>query len=208
MIGPLVPRSAYAEMYADVPASEMFPVEAAAIARAVPARRREFGTVRYCARMALRRLGFPGVPVLPDVDGAPRWPVGAVGSMTHCVGYRAAVVARSDELLAVGIDAEPHAPLPDTVVELVLRNDERPRLQALAKAHPDRHWSRIVFCVKEAIYKAWFPKLGGGWTSRTYRRPCTSTALSGRMCAPTVMDQTSTSGAGWSTADSSSPAPR
>jgi 4'-phosphopantetheinyl transferase EntD len=157
MIETLVPASACAEMFSDAPESTMFPIEAAAIAGAVPERRREFGTVRYCARRALTRLGVPAVPILADVDRAPQWPVGVVGSMTHCAGYRAAAVARSAELCGVGIDAEPHAAMPDEALDLVLRDEERARLHALADADPDLHWDRILFCAKEAVYKAWFP---------------------------------------------------
>ena len=157
MIETLVPASACAEMFFDVPESTMFSIEAATVANAVAERRREFGTVRYCARKALLRIGVPAVPVLTDVDGAPRWPVGVVGSMTHCAGYRAAAVARSSELRGVGIDAEPHAAMPDEALDLVLREEERPQLQALAAASPDLHWDRILFCAKEAVYKAWFP---------------------------------------------------
>jgi 4'-phosphopantetheinyl transferase EntD len=96
------------------------------------------------------------------VDRAPRWPVGVVGSMTHCAGYRAAVVARSGELSGIGIDAEPHAALAPSVLEFVLRDEERARLLTLADAGPALHWDRIAFCAKEAVYKAWFP-LTGRW---------------------------------------------
>jgi len=41
--------------------------------------------------------------------------VGVVGSMTHCAGYRAAAVARARDVVTIGIDAEPHAVLPDGV---------------------------------------------------------------------------------------------
>jgi 4'-phosphopantetheinyl transferase EntD len=157
LIETLVRASACAETFSDVPESMMFSEEGAAVAGAVAERRREFGTVRYCAREALRQLGVPAVPILPDLDGAPRWPVGVVGSMTHCAGYRAAVVARSGELCAVGIDAEPHAPVPDAALDLVLRDEERTRLFGLARSYPDLHWDRILFCAKEAVYKAWFP---------------------------------------------------
>lgn len=157
MIQTLVPASACAEMFSDAPESTMFSVEAAAVANAVAERRREFGTVRYCARRALMRIGVPAVPVLPDGDGAPRWPGGVVGSMTHCAGYRAAAVARSIDLCGVGIDAEPHAAVPAAALDLVLRDEERARLLALTVAYPDLHWDRIVFCAKEAVYKAWFP---------------------------------------------------
>jgi 4'-phosphopantetheinyl transferase EntD len=157
MIATLVPASASEEMFSDAPESTMFSDEAAAVAGAGAERRREFGTVRYCARKALGQLGVPAVPILPDEDRAPRWPLGVVGSMTHCAGYRAAVVARSGELSGVGIDAEPHAALPADVLELVLSDEERSRLRTLADAHPTLHWDRIAFCAKEAIYKAWFP---------------------------------------------------
>jgi 4'-phosphopantetheinyl transferase EntD len=157
VIGTLVPASASAEMFCDAPESAMYPVEAAAVANAVAERRREFGTVRYCARRALRQLGVPAGPILPDGDRAPRWPTGVVGSMTHCDGYRAAVVARSDELCGVGIDAEPHDAMPTAALDLVLRAEEWAQLPALAAAHPHLHWDRILFCAKEAVYKAWFP---------------------------------------------------
>jgi 4'-phosphopantetheinyl transferase EntD len=157
MIESLMPASACAETFSDAPESTMFSIEAATIAGAVTERRREFGTVRYCARKALRRIGVPAVPILPDRDGAPRWPAGVVGSMTHCAGYRAAAVARTGEVRGVGIDAEPHAALPGDVLDLVLREEERVRRRVLADAHPGLHWDRIVFCAKEAVYKAWFP---------------------------------------------------
>jgi 4'-phosphopantetheinyl transferase EntD len=162
LIATLVPTSASAETFSDVPESTMFSDEAAAVAGAGAERRREFGTVRWCARKALRQLGVPAVPILPDGDRAPRWPVGVVGSMTHCAGYRAAVVARSGELAGVGIDAEPHAALPTDTLAFVLRDEERARLAALAYAGPFLHWDRVVFCAKEAVYKAWFP-LTGRW---------------------------------------------
>jgi 4'-phosphopantetheinyl transferase EntD len=157
MIETLVPASACAEMFFDVPESTMFSIEAAAVANAVAERRREFGTARYCARKALLRIGVPAVPVLPDVDGAPRWPAGVVGSITHCPGYRAAAVARSSDLRGVGIDAEPHAAVPPEALDLIRRDEERAQLLALEDAHPDLHWDRILFCAKEAVYKAWFP---------------------------------------------------
>ncbi len=37
------------------------------------------------------------------------------------------------------------------------RDEERARLPALAGARPDLHWDCILFCAKEAVYKAWFP---------------------------------------------------
>ncbi len=157
MIASLVPEAAGAELYADAPESTMHPAEAALVITAGTQRRREFVTARQCARMALDALGAPAVAVLPDTDGAPVWPDGVVGSLTHCPGYRAAAVARSETLRGLGIDAEPHVPLPRAVDDLVLRAEEQARLRPLSAAHPDVHWDRLVFSAKEAVYKAWFP---------------------------------------------------
>ena len=152
-----LPLSAYVETFSDVPTSTMFAVENAAVANVVTERKREFATVRYCARQALRQIGVSAVPILPDADGVPQWPSGVVGSMTHCAGYRAAVVARCRDLRGVGIDAEPHAPVPGPVRDFMLRDEEWALLAVLSEARPDVHWDRIFFCAKEAAYKTLFP---------------------------------------------------
>src|SRR5690242_12311145 len=83
-------RVAAAESFGDDPAAELFPQEFDSIARATELRRKEFATGRACARAALARLGRPSAAVLRGPGGAPQWPEGVVGSITHCVGYRAA----------------------------------------------------------------------------------------------------------------------
>ncbi|MFE0171994.1 4'-phosphopantetheinyl transferase [Streptomyces sp. NPDC059002] len=141
----------------------LFPEEAAVVANAVAKRRDEFTTVRHCARTALARIGVPPAPILPGQRGAPRWPKGVVGSMTHCAGYRAAVVARADDVVSLGIDAEPGEPLRDPdVLTLVADETERAGLTALGAAHPGTPWDRLLFSAKESVYKTWFP-LTGRW---------------------------------------------
>lgn len=158
MIGQLLPPGVrWAEAYQDVSAPALFPVEAAQVARSVDKRQREYATVRYCARQALAELGFPPVPLPRGERGAPQWPAGVIGSLTHCDGYRAAAVARTGALLSLGIDAEPHAELPEGVLSLVARPEERALLAELATADPDVCWDRLLFCAKEAVYKAWYP---------------------------------------------------
>ena len=85
-----------------------------------------------------------------------------VGSLTHCRGYRAALVALRTDVQGVGIDAEPHLPLPGEVADVVLRPDDTNDLPG------GWHAGRIAFCAKEAAYKAWFPGLGCGWSSPTW----------------------------------------
>jgi 4'-phosphopantetheinyl transferase EntD len=151
-----------AEAYRDPPGVTLYPAEEALLIRAVAERRAEFTTVRHCARTALGRLGFAAGAILPGPRGAPGWPAGVVGSMTHCAGYRAAVVAFGHHAYSLGIDAEPHEPLPAGVLGAVARVEERDRLAALSTARPDLHWGRLLFSAKESVYKAWSP-LTGRW---------------------------------------------
>lgn len=162
MIGELLPSVVTtSERHGHEPGDDdLHPEEAAVVAHAAPRRRQEFADVRACARAAMAALGVPPQPLLPGERGAPRWPAGVVGSMTHCAGYRAAVCARAGDLAAVGIDAEPHLPVPDGVLRLVASPDEHDHLDALTAADPAVHWGRLLFSAKEAVYKAWFPLTG------------------------------------------------
>ncbi|WP_155370893.1 4'-phosphopantetheinyl transferase family protein [Catellatospora vulcania] len=155
MIEQILPQGVrVAEAYAD--ADAVLPaVEAAAVARAVPSRRREFATTRALARQALAELGRPVAAIPSGPRGEPRWPEGVIGSLTHCAGYRAAAVALRGGLLSLGIDAEPDAPLPDGVLAAVTGPAER---AAVAAGPP--HADRILFSAKESVFKAWYPLAG------------------------------------------------
>ncbi|MFI9803415.1 4'-phosphopantetheinyl transferase [Streptomyces sp. NPDC052301] len=160
MIEELLPESVVAvEAHRDDPLWEapLHPQEEALVARAVAKRRREFAAVRGCARRAMEKLGVPAQPVVNGERGAPRWPAGLVGSMTHCDGYCAAALVRATDLLSLGIDAEPHGPLPTGVAPSVSLPAEAERLARLAAERPALHWDRILFSAKESVYKAWFP---------------------------------------------------
>ncbi|MET9523491.1 4'-phosphopantetheinyl transferase family protein [Streptomyces coeruleorubidus] len=159
----VVTVEAYGHESVDAP---LYPEEAALVARAVAKRRREFAVVRSCARRAMEKLGVPPQPVLPGERGAPRWPAGLVGSMTHCDGYCAAALVRATDLASVGIDAEAHGPLPEGVLPAVALPAEAERLRRLAAQRPDVHWDRLLFSAKESVYKAWFP-LTGKWLDFT-----------------------------------------
>ena len=153
----LPPQVAAAEAFGDLPDVVLFPGEQDVISNAVGKRRHEFATARACARDALAQLGLPPVPIVPGWRGAPQWPPGVVGSITHCAGYRASAVARDRDVVTVGLDAEPHDDLPSGVLGAVASGLEQARLAALAAARPDVCWDRMLFSAKESVYKAWFP---------------------------------------------------
>jgi len=141
----------------DPPGAVLYPEEEPFVARAVDKRRREFTAGRWCARQALVRLGRPVVPIPSSPDRQPQWPPGVVGSITHCAGYRAAALAHDRDLHTIGIDAEPHGPLPDGVLRAVALPDEQDRLARLSADEPGVHWDRLLFSAKESVFKAWYP---------------------------------------------------
>jgi 4'-phosphopantetheinyl transferase EntD len=129
--------------------------EGSFIEGSVESRQHEFAAVRSCAREALGALGAPVGSILPGLGGAPVWPDGVVGSMTHCAGFRAAAVAPSWRVYALGIDAEVNERLPDGVASDIADPSEWARLDRL----PDRGvaWDRLLFSAKESTFKCWYP---------------------------------------------------
>jgi 4'-phosphopantetheinyl transferase EntD len=160
-LGPLLPATVVTvEARPDPPPGTVFAAEEELVARAVPRRRAEFRAARLCARAAMASLGVAPAPLLRGVHGEPLWPAGVVGSLTHCVGYRAAAVAHANRVRGVGIDAEPNEPLPDGVLDAVTSARERRMVRALAAALPAVRWDRLLFSAKETVFKAWFPLSG------------------------------------------------
>lgn len=172
MIDEVLPAGvASAELFHDPDELGLFPDEAAQIARAVDKRQREYAGARRCAREAMGKLGLAPVSILKGEGGAPQWPRGVVGAMTHTDGYRAAAVGLSMLVRSVGIDAEQHGPLPsDGVLKSVSLPQEREWLDAVGsgeRSGPEAgeggvHWDRLLFSAKESTYKAWHP-LTGRW---------------------------------------------
>ena len=187
LIGALLPSAVAAAESTGSPASnptELFPAEEAALRTAGPGRRAEFAAGRSCARAALAMLGVAAGPILVGPAGQPLWPAGVTGSITHCVGYQACAVARTTDLAAIGIDAEPDAALPAGLIERIATGPERAWISrhvstaalpsaalpaaAWAPAAPPpaaRHgvcWDRLLFSAKEATCKLWYP-LTGHW---------------------------------------------
>ncbi len=165
LIGRILPSAAAAaESFGALPPAGLglFPAEARAVGTAGPARQAEFTAGRHCARTALAGLGLPAVPIRPGPAGEPGWPDGVTGSITHCPGYRACAVARTRDLAAIGIDAEPDEELPAALLDAVATAWEQAWIQRQGAAGPPVRWARLVFSAKEAAAKAWYP-LTGRW---------------------------------------------
>ncbi|HXD53688.1 MAG TPA: 4'-phosphopantetheinyl transferase superfamily protein [Solirubrobacteraceae bacterium] len=133
---------------------ELFPAELEAIEGSTRGRRREFAAGRSCARRALQHVGVSAGSIPMGKDGAPLWPRGIVGSITHKRDYRAAVAARSTSLAAIGLDAELNEPLPATVLNSIALPDERTTVARLLETLDGIAWDRLLFSAKEAALKA------------------------------------------------------
>src|SRR6185295_10925222 len=126
MLAELMPASAaVVEVHGDIADAPLYPEEKEVIERAVEKRRREFRTGRACARAALAKLGVEARAIPSGPKGAPQWPAGIAGSITHCDGYRACAVAHQADLVSIGIDAEPDAPLPEGLLADIALPEER-----------------------------------------------------------------------------------
>jgi len=160
MIASILPAGvAAAEQFGEF-SGTLLPEEEALVRRAVPKRRSEFAAGRACARRALEILGLPSLPILSGSGREPLWPHGVVGSITHCDGYCAAVVAGKSRFLTIGIDAEAHLALPPDILSFVARADEIALLSS--RENNGLHWDRLLFSAKESVFKAWYP-LTGSW---------------------------------------------
>jgi len=129
----------------------LHPEEERIVAGAALKRRRDFTLGRACAHAALAELDLDKGPIARAGNGAPVWPAGLVGSITHTPGYAAALVARAADFAGLGVDAE--------LVGGVTR-ELWPRLfdageQDLLMGHPDpARAATLLFSAKEACHKA------------------------------------------------------
>jgi 4'-phosphopantetheinyl transferase EntD len=128
--------------------------EVTAIRNARPIRIVQFRAGRHHARRAVAKLGIEYVTLPRGRSGAPIWPRGIVGSISHCGSYAAAVAARQADIMTIGIDVEDAPPLDGEMSALVCHPEEiRPfSATALTRSLPN-----IIFSVKESIYKAYWP---------------------------------------------------
>ncbi|WP_293368738.1 4'-phosphopantetheinyl transferase [Nevskia sp.] len=134
--------------------------EAALIADVAPRRRAHFAAGRACAHAALNAIGRDVDVLLRSVDGAPLWPNGVTGSISHCPDAAVAIAADSAHWTALGIDVESDRALPDDAAEYVLSAVERERLAALPGGLA--RWALSAFAAKECVHKCVHP-LGGAF---------------------------------------------
>jgi 4'-phosphopantetheinyl transferase EntD len=133
----------------------LFPEEERCVSGAVPKRRKEFATGRYCARRALLELGYPAGPIPVGEHREPVWPPGVAGSITHTDETCAAVAVRLEDRGGLGIDlveVRGAAAILAGAAHLIYSESEG--RQAQSELPPNVPASAAIFCAKESVIKA------------------------------------------------------
>lgn len=137
------------------PAPPAFPLEQETARGFAPGRRREFLWGRHYAREALARLGVAAEALARTPDRSLRWPVGTVGSISHCHGFCVAAAARQRDIVALGLDVECATPLPSSLHASICTDAEL--AQAATALGDTGRAAKLLFSVKESVYKAYAP---------------------------------------------------
>jgi len=127
------------------------------VACAVMKRRVEYMAGRYCATEAVRSI-LPGFDsdIATGSGGAPCWPAGLVGSITHTHEFASAAVASASRARGIGIDTE--CVLTPSALRAVRRigtraDDPAPSSLGLA----DEIYYALLFSSKESVFKCLHP---------------------------------------------------
>jgi 4'-phosphopantetheinyl transferase EntD len=111
--------------------------------------RRASGAARLVARGLLRAAGAgPPWDICKQASGAPMWPTAFTGSLSPDHDFAVAAIASSRRLRSIGIDVEPKLPLSSELINIVATNKEIDELDGNVLGF------KLLFCVKEAVYKA------------------------------------------------------
>lgn len=115
--------------------------------------------VRAVATGLLQARGVTAPHIGRAPDGAPLWPAGWTGSLTHSRHACAAAIAPAATLRSLGIDLEDPARMKRKLWPYILSTPELAALESLPE--PEAHArAAATFSAKEALYKVLAP-LGG-----------------------------------------------
>jgi len=126
------------------------------------ARYAEFAAGRNQARQLIGALTGTADSVLSGSNREPVWPDTVIGSISHCDEYCAVAVAIRSRIKGLGIDVEPYEDLDEEVAEMVVTDQENAQIvkrdaQLASAAVMGKKAHKLVFSIKEAVYKCCFP---------------------------------------------------
>lgn len=155
MINTLIPNNIACEFsYENRDTSEVHIDEIKLIQNAPKSRQLEFLNGRNNAHLALQTLQFNSPKaILIGKNREPLWPISIVGSITHCEGYCAAVVAYKKNIIGVGIDAELNSNLSDKLTLTTQTINEINKNKSLVSMNKNICVNKLIFSAKESAFK-------------------------------------------------------
>ncbi|MCS4307009.1 4'-phosphopantetheinyl transferase EntD [Rheinheimera pacifica] len=128
--------------------------------RAVPKRRCEYLAGRVLFQQLLQEHNQPAWPLLNTPAGAPLWPPGYTGSVSHSDGTAICCLCPTGVYQATGIDIETilSTKTGTDIEQLILQPAEQHLLRQLT-AVTYTELLTIAFSAKESLYKALYPQV-------------------------------------------------
>lgn len=115
----------------------------------------DFCKGRYCAHQALEKIGYHAFPILRDEYGAPIWPEGITGSISHSGDAAAAVVVRKTNIQGIGLDLQKRGIFPSAVLSVLFHDDEVASFLNIPSDLADLY-AYAIFSAKESAIKCFY----------------------------------------------------
>lgn len=139
------------------PAAISTVAEISALGRVVHKRKAEFVAGRHAARGALRGIGLPEADILIGNHRQPLPPHEAVLTISHDERLALAVAAPAEKWWGLGVDIADADDLAENLIATICKESDLSNLQH-GESIAER--AKLVFCLKEALFKAIFPQVG------------------------------------------------
>ncbi|MGL1887998.1 MAG: 4'-phosphopantetheinyl transferase superfamily protein [Reichenbachiella sp.] len=155
MINIPLPEGIHAYFYTEPCSSEiLFETEKNITTEFETKRLKEFCQGRFCAHQCLNHFSN-SAPILKDEYGAPVWPKGLTGSISHTDKMAGAMVAKKDRFRALGLDIELIGRVQPDLWDMLFTPNE---IKVFDKTpdHKKNYMSTMFFSMKEAFYKMQF----------------------------------------------------
>ena len=132
--------------------------EMTALGQVVDKRKAEFIAGRHAARGALCGIGLPDAEILIGDHRQPLPPHEAVLTISHDQCLAMAVAAPAERWWGLGVDIADANDLDENLIATICGESD---LSSLQQGESIASRAKLVFCLKEALFKAIFPQVGG-----------------------------------------------
>ncbi|NTS77172.1 4'-phosphopantetheinyl transferase superfamily protein [Catenovulum sp. SM1970] len=129
------------------------------LSNAVTKRKAEFLAGRYCAQLALKKLGVINHQINIGEQREPLWPEGIKGSITHNESCAICVITDSSTVRGIGVDIESYVndEQAEEMTDLIINEEEKKLIKQ--SSIPFTELLTCVFSAKESLFKALFPSV-------------------------------------------------